>query len=32
MPKRFLGNIMTAAPTAPEGPYENDAASGVCKI
>ena len=32
MPKRFLGNIMTDAPTAPEGPYENDAASGVWSL
>ena len=29
MPKRFLGNIMTDAPTAPAGKFENSKASGV---
>ena len=32
MPKRFLGNIMTDAPTAPAGPYDNGAASGVWSL
>ena len=32
MPKRYLGNIITDTPTAPAGPYENDAASGVWSL
>ena len=32
MPKRFLGNIMTDAPTAPDGPYASSAASGVWSL
>ncbi len=32
MPKRFLGNIMTDAPTAPAGPYQDGAASGVWSL
>ena len=32
MPKRFLGNIMTDAPTAPAGNVENSAASGVWSL
>ena len=32
MPKRFLGNIMTDAPTAPDGPYKDSAASGVWSL
>tara|TARA_R110000772_G_scaffold258049_1_gene375091 strand:- start:8 stop:1045 length:1038 start_codon:yes stop_codon:yes gene_type:complete len=32
MPKRFLGNIMTDAPTAPDGPYQDGAASGVWSL
>ena len=32
MPKRFLGNIMTDAPTAPAGPYQDSAASGVWSL
>ena len=32
MPKRFLGNIMTAAPTAPAGKLTTDAASGVWSL
>lgn len=30
--KRYLGNIITDTPTAPAGPYENDAASGVWSL
>ena len=32
MPKRFLGNIMTDAPTAPDGNYISSAASGVWSL
>ena len=32
MPKRYLGNIITDTPTAPAGPYQNDAASGVWSL
>jgi len=32
MPKRYLGNIITDTPTAPAGPYESDAASGVWSV
>ena len=32
MVKRYLGNIITDTPTAPAGPYENDAASGVWSL
>jgi len=32
MPKRFLGNIITDSPTAPAGPYENGAASGLWSL
>tara|TARA_R110000744_G_scaffold35801_1_gene82689 strand:- start:38 stop:1048 length:1011 start_codon:yes stop_codon:yes gene_type:complete len=32
MPKRFLGNIMTDAPTAPAGKLTTDAASGVWSL
>lgn len=32
MPKRFLGNIMTDAPTAPAGKLINSAASGVWSL
>ena len=32
MPKRFLGNIMTDSPTAPAGPYQDSAASGVWSL
>lgn len=30
--KRYLGNIITDTPTAPAGPYQNDAASGVWSL
>jgi len=32
MPKRYLGNIITDTPTAPAGPYETSAASGVWSL
>ena len=32
MPKRFLANIMTDAPTAPAGSFANSAASGVWSL
>jgi hypothetical protein len=32
MPKRYLGNIITDTPTAPAGPFQNDAASGVWSL
>ena len=32
MPKRYLGNIITDTPTAPAGPYQSDAASGVWSL
>jgi len=32
MTKRYLGNIITQNPTAPSGPYENDAAPGVWSL
>ena len=32
MTKRYLGNIITQNPTAPAGPYENDAAPGVWSL
>tara|TARA_R110002072_G_scaffold159001_1_gene310086 strand:- start:495 stop:1523 length:1029 start_codon:yes stop_codon:yes gene_type:complete len=32
MPKRFLGNIMTDSPTAPDGNYTSSAASGVWSL
>ena len=32
MPKRFLGNIMTDAPTAPDGNFISSAASGVWSL
>jgi len=32
MTKRYLGNIITQNPTAPAGPYENSAASGVWSL
>ena len=32
MPKRFLGNIITDSPTAPSGPYDDGAASGVWSL
>jgi len=30
--KRYLGNIITQNPTAPAGPYEDGAASGVWSL
>jgi len=32
MTKRYLGNIITQNPTAPAGPFENDAAPGVWSL
>ena len=32
MTKRYLGNIITQNPTAPSGPFENDAAPGVWSL
>ena len=32
MVKRYLGNIITQNPTAPSGPFENDAAPGVWSL
>ena len=32
MPKRYLGNIITNTPTAPAGPYQDSAASGVWSL
>ena len=32
MTKRYLGNIITQNPTAPAGPYEDSAASGVWSL
>ncbi len=32
MTKRYLGNIITQNPTAPAGPYEDGAASGVWSL
>jgi hypothetical protein len=32
MTKRYLGNIITQNPTAPAGPFENSAASGVWSL
>ena len=32
MPKRFLGNIMTDTPTAPDGNFISSAASGVWSL